>query len=416
MAAEEARKEEVKNEAKEEEAKKEQVKDDAKEEEAKKEQVKGEAKQEEAKKQEEVEIELVSDTTAFKLSKECATETFYGSGDNIPPSLLEKKKRQYAKWKQVQIEKGKILKKGKWSKQLDSIDETTKATKKDTTEIKATTKDIQIKTDQLLDEQKALPEKLFEAIDKKNKAVYGKPRDQVDMALHLASQQVPVKVLNAILSDCGTNMKGSKMDKAKWIADKAKEKPEEITALLEKHATSEPPAKRQRRVSDWARKAGGDIDEERELADKRRLQNIAACPELHDGFEDIEFPDEAKEVKKAEKQKEKETKAAEKEKEKEVKKAEKQKEKETKAAEKEKEKEVNAAEKEEQMKEAKLAADAKQAELQEAKLAVKAKEQEAKEAKLAAKATKGKGKGRGKGKGKGKAEVNPDVDSVVQSP
>ena len=260
MAAEEARKEEVKNEAKEEEAKQEQVKDDAKEEEAKKEQVKGEAKQEEAKKQEEVEIELVSDTTAFKLSKECATETFYGSGDNIPPSLLEKKKRQYAKWKQVQIEKGKILKKGKWSKQLDSIDETTKATKKDTTEIKATTKDIQIKTDQLLDEQKALPEKLFEAIDKKNKAVYGKPRDQVDMALHLASQQVPVKVLNAILSDCGTNMKGSKMDKAKWIADKAKEKPEEITALLEKHATSEPPAKRQRRVSDWARKAGGDIE------------------------------------------------------------------------------------------------------------------------------------------------------------
>ena len=138
-------------------------------------------------------------------------------------------------------------------KALETIDKTTKDTKEDTTEIKATTKDIQIKTDQLLDEQKALPEKLFEAIDKKNKAVYGKPRDQVDMALHLASQQVTVKVLNGILSDCGTKMKGSKMDKAKWIADKAKEKPEEITALLEKHATSESPAKRQRRVSDWAR-------------------------------------------------------------------------------------------------------------------------------------------------------------------
>ena len=78
-----------------------------------------------------ISVEVVSDKTAHRLSKECATGAFSGSGTSIPPKMPEKKKRLYAKWKQVQIARGWILKKGKWSKQLHSFDEKMKDTKMD---------------------------------------------------------------------------------------------------------------------------------------------------------------------------------------------------------------------------------------------------------------------------------------------
>ena len=118
--------------------------------------------------EEEEEIQLVTDKVAENLRKECATGTFRKSGDKIPKGILEKKNKLLVKWKKDQEAKGNVLKKGKWSKQLASIDETTKDVKKDTTEIKATTKDIQTKTDKLLAEQEALPQKLAEVMDKKN--------------------------------------------------------------------------------------------------------------------------------------------------------------------------------------------------------------------------------------------------------
>ena len=77
------------------------------------------------------EMEVVSDKTAHRLSRECATGTFSTSGTTIPPKMLEKKKRLYAKWKQDQFARGKISRKGKWSKQLHSFDGKMKDTEVD---------------------------------------------------------------------------------------------------------------------------------------------------------------------------------------------------------------------------------------------------------------------------------------------
>ena len=204
--------------------------------------------------EEEEEIQLVTDKVAENLRKECATGTFRKSGDKIPKGILEKKNKLLVKWKKDQEAKGNVLKKGKWSKQLASIDETTKDVKKDTTEIKATTKDIQTKTDKLLAEQEALPQKLAEVMDKKNNAIYAKPKDMVEMGVFLGSSQVQVKLLHAILDDSIPD-EDEKQDlkrkprqfKAAYIAQNIKI--DKLQELLKKHTsgTEPPPAKKQRR-------------------------------------------------------------------------------------------------------------------------------------------------------------------------
>ena len=200
--------------------------------------------------EEQEEIQVLTKSIADKLSKECATGLFFKSGDKIPDKLLEKKNKQLAKWRKDQEAKGKILKKGKWSKQLDSIEKTTKDVKKDTAAIK-------INTDKILNAQEDLPEKVVEAIDKKTKAMYGKPKDQVEMGIYLNSPQVPVKVLNAILDEVIIDeaekkdlKKRAKQFKASHIANMPDM--DQVQELVKKHTntgtgTEPPPAKKQRR-------------------------------------------------------------------------------------------------------------------------------------------------------------------------
>ena len=197
--------------------------------------------------EEEEEIQLVTDGAAAKLRKECATGTFINSGDKIPEGILEKKNKLLAKWKKDQEAKGNGLRKGKWSKQLASIEKTTKDVKKDTAAIK-------INTDKILNAQEDLPEKVVEAIDKKTKAMYGKPKDQVEMGIYLNSPQVPVKVLNAMLDELIIDeaekkdiKKRAKQFKASHIANLPDM--DQVQELVKKHTsgTEPPPAKKQRR-------------------------------------------------------------------------------------------------------------------------------------------------------------------------
>ena len=174
-----------------------------------------------------------SKVLASVYRKEIATgNCWVGKGSNkqlvmLTPAAIEQRKQKLDQYNAWMAAKG-TTRCGKWAKQLQT---TTNAIKEDTTQLVATTQQIDKRTTATHTEVQQLRKEVQEYAKMVQVNTQPAP-NMIRIVTEMTGPCVPVKIMNAILKSQGVSCPGSKQDKAAFLGEHFKGREKELRDLI----------------------------------------------------------------------------------------------------------------------------------------------------------------------------------------